>query len=56
MTQEKRRFIVYRYSEESGYLTEYDIVFYTADCTAKYVRDTLINHDGYPSDIVVRQE
>jgi hypothetical protein len=51
-----RRFIVYRYSEESGYLTEYDIVFYNVSCTEKYVRDTLINRDGYPSDIVVRQE
>ncbi len=30
-----------------------DTVFFTADCSIKYVRDSLINHDGYPSDIIV---
>ena len=32
-----------------------DTVYYTPDCDAEYVRDTLINHDGYnPSIQVVR--
>lgn len=30
-----------------------DTVFYTADCDLHYVRSTLINHDGYPTDIRV---
>lgn len=29
-------------------------VFYTADCDSEYVRTTLINHDGYPSNIIVK--
>lgn len=31
-----------------------DTVFYTKDCDAEYVRQSLINHDGYPFDIVVK--
>ena len=31
-----------------------DIVFYTKDCDADYVRRSLINHDGYDHRIVVR--
>jgi hypothetical protein len=31
-----------------------DTVFYTKDCDLWYVRNTLINHDGYPVDIIVR--
>ena len=31
-----------------------DIVFYTKDCDADYVRRSLINHDGYDSHITVR--
>ena len=31
-----------------------DTVFYTKDCDLWYVRHTLINHDGYPVDIVVK--
>lgn len=30
-----------------------DTVFYTEDCDLHYVRSTLINHDGYPTDIRV---
>ena len=30
-----------------------DTVFYSKDCDGECVRDSLINHDGYPSDIVV---
>lgn len=33
-----------------------DTVFYDADCDAEYVRRGLIEHDGYPADIVVRCE
>jgi len=32
-----------------------DTVFYTKDCDAEYVRDSLINHDGYHPEIVVKQ-
>ncbi len=32
-----------------------DIVFFDADCDADYVRRSLIDHDGYPPDIVVRR-
>jgi hypothetical protein len=31
-----------------------DTVCYTNDCSAEYVRTTLIDHDGYPSDIIVQ--
>ena len=31
-------------------------VFYTPECDAEYVRQSLIEHDGYPSGIVVREE
>ena len=32
-----------------------DTVYYDADCNAEYVRDGLINHDGYPSEITVKK-
>jgi len=32
-----------------------DTVWYTKDCDAQYVRNSLINHDGYDSRIVVRK-
>jgi hypothetical protein len=32
-----------------------DTVFYTKNCDAEYVRTSLINHDGYPYNIVVRK-
>jgi hypothetical protein len=32
-----------------------DTVYYDTDCNAEYVRDGLINHDGYPSIIKVRK-
>lgn len=32
-----------------------DTVFYTSDCDAEYVRNSLINHDGYPANIIVRK-
>jgi DNA-binding MltR family transcriptional regulator len=31
-------------------------VFYMQDCDAEYVRTSLINHDGFSSDITVRKE
>lgn len=30
-------------------------VFYTADCDKDYVVNSLIKHDGYPSNITVRK-
>jgi len=32
-----------------------DTVFYTQDCDSEYVRTSLIDHDGYPWNIVVRK-
>jgi hypothetical protein len=32
-----------------------DTVFYTQDCDSEYVRTSLIEHDGYPWNIVVRK-
>lgn len=32
-----------------------DSVPYTKDCDKEYVRRSLIDHDGYPSDIHVRR-
>ena len=31
-----------------------DTVFYDADCELWYVRKGLIEHDGYPCDIIVK--
>jgi hypothetical protein len=31
-----------------------DTVFYDADCELWYVRKGLIEHDGYPVDIIVK--
>ena len=36
-------------------LVEIDTVFYTEDCDAEYVRRSLVEHDGYPSNIVVKK-
>ena len=33
-----------------------DTVWYSEYLSADYVRDSLINHDGYPSDIVIRRK
>ena len=33
-----------------------DTVFYTADCDRDYVKDSLINHDGYYPNIVVKKD
>jgi hypothetical protein len=32
-----------------------DTVFYTPDCDAEYVYRSLVQHDGYPSNIIVRR-
>jgi len=32
-----------------------DTVYYDPDCSAQYVRDGLINHDGYPVEITVKK-
>jgi hypothetical protein len=32
-----------------------DTVWYSKDCDSEYVRTSLINHDGYPQNIVVRK-
>lgn len=33
----------------------YTTVYFDSDCTVDYVRRSLIDHDGYPSDIHVSQ-
>lgn len=37
----------------NGSLTLVDTVYYDPDCTSDYVKRTLVEHDGYPADIVV---
>ena len=32
-----------------------DTVYFTVDCDVDYVRRSLIDHDGYPSDIHVQE-
>ncbi len=42
------------YSPSSGrWLTT---VYYDVSCDADYVRRSLIEHDGYPSDIIIHKE
>jgi len=33
-----------------------DTVYYDADCSAEYVREGLINHDGFPANITVKKD
>ena len=33
-----------------------DVVFYDKNCDAKYVRDSLVEHDNYPTNILVKAE
>lgn len=33
-----------------------DTVFFTPDCDANYVYNSLVEHDGYPSDIRVEKQ
>ena len=37
----------------NGSLTLIDTVFYSVDCDRDYVKQTLVDHDGYSSGIVV---
>jgi hypothetical protein len=32
-----------------------DTVFFDDDCKSDYVKDSLINHDGYDASIVIRK-
>lgn len=32
-----------------------DTVFFLPECDAEYVRKSLINHDGYPYNIIVKK-
>ena len=34
--------------------TYIDTVYFAEDCDEKYIKDTLINHDGYPANIVLQ--
>lgn len=43
-----------RVSIDGELCTEINTVFYTDDCDEDYVRRSLIDHDGYPYDIIVR--
>ncbi len=39
---------------DDGVCSKIDTVFYDATCDRKYVYDSLVNHDGYDSDIRLR--
>lgn len=47
---------VYRPYGNGSYMKLIDTVFYDDDCDEDYVRRGLINHDGYPSDIIVQED
>jgi len=32
-----------------------DTVFFEADCSGEYIKDSLINHDGYNPNIFVKK-
>lgn len=57
--QGTREFRVY-IPDEDGEVDEFqepmDIVFYSSTTSTEEVRSSLINHDGYPSNIVVIQK
>ena len=40
---------------ESCHCKLFDTVFFNKDCDKDYVRDSLINHDNYPTNIVIRK-
>ncbi len=48
-TERSKTFNVYR----KGICVE--TVFFSPECSADYVRKSLIEHDGYANDIVVRE-
>jgi hypothetical protein len=43
--------IAYEVYENQNYI---DTVYFTKDCDEQYIKDTLINHDGYPANIVLQ--
>ena len=49
----QNKWLVYRYSMKSYRWECVDEVYFTPDCDAQYVRNSLINHDGYPHGIKV---
>ena len=40
---------------ESCHCKLFDTVFFNKDCDKDYVRESLINHDNYPTNIVIRK-
>jgi hypothetical protein len=48
-----RRFVVYVYSLATARYEYMDEVYFTKDCDLSYVRNSLVNHDGYPTSIKV---
>ena len=47
------KWLVYLYSMKSYRLECIDEVYFTKDCDAEYVRNSLVNHDGYSYAIKV---
>lgn len=43
----------YRLGDTGMRYDKIDTVFFNPDCDGDYVRDSLINHDGYHPDIVI---
>ena len=50
-----RAWEVYRVGETSK-RQHIDTVYYDENCDGEYVYNGLVNHDGYPADIVVKSD
>jgi hypothetical protein len=46
---------IYRPQDSFESLVLVDTVFFDCDCTRDYVLDSLINHDDYPPDIIIKR-
>jgi hypothetical protein len=49
------KWLVYQYSTKTYRWECIDEVYFTNDCTPEYVRNSLVNHDGYSYSIKVVQ-
>lgn len=53
MNKRMNKWLVYQYSMKSYRWECIDEVYFMPDCTADYVRNSLVNHDGYSYSIKV---
>lgn len=53
MGKRMNKWLVYQYSIKSYRWECIDEVYFTPDCSADYVKNSLVNHDGYSYSIKV---